>query len=67
MQPLLPCVLKRKCLSLTRWNADGSLAGFVGKHSHREPFSAEKPGEYHDPKSILGVAHDCVVVADRYA
>lgn len=52
---------------MTRWNADGSLAGFVGKHSHREPFSAEKPGEYHDPKSILGVAHDCVVVADRYA
>jgi hypothetical protein len=50
-----------------RWNADGSLAWSVGKHSHLEPFAGAKPGEYHDPTRILGVVHDCVVVADRSA
>ena len=50
-----------------RWNADGSLAWSVGKHAHLEPFAGAKPGEYHDPTRILGVVHDCVVVADRSA
>lgn len=50
-----------------RWNADGSLAWSVGKHSHLEPFAGAKPGEYHDPTRILGMVHDCVVVADRSA
>ncbi len=50
-----------------RWNADGSLAWSVGKHSHREPFAGAKPGEYYDPTRILGVLNDCVVVADRSA
>ena len=50
-----------------RWNADGSLAWSVGKHSHLEPFAGAKPGEYYDPTRILGVVHDCVVVADRSA
>jgi integrase len=52
---------------VVRWNADGSLAWSVGKHSHLEPFAGAKPGEYHDPTRILGVVHDCVVVADRSA
>jgi hypothetical protein len=50
-----------------RWNADGSLAWSVGKHSHLEPFAGAKPGEYYDPTRILGVVQDCVVVADRSA
>ena len=52
---------------LIRWNADGSIAWSVAKHSHREPFAGAKPGEYHDPTRILGFVHDCVVVADRSA
>ena len=50
-----------------RWNADGSIAWSVGKHSHSEPFAGARPGEYYDPTRILGVVHDCVVVADRSA
>lgn len=50
---------------LIKWNADGSVAWSVGKHSHRDPFSGAAPGEYHDPTHILGTTHGCVVVADR--
>jgi hypothetical protein len=48
-----------------KWNADGTLAWCVGKHSNLDTFSGATPGEYHDPTRILGITHDCLVVADR--
>lgn len=48
-----------------KWNADGTVAWCVGKHSNLDTFSGATPGEYHDPTRILGITHNCVVVADR--
>lgn len=48
-----------------KWNVDGAVAWCVGKHSNLDTFSSAAPGEYHDPTRILGITHDCLVVADR--
>ena len=50
---------------LVKWDADGSLAWNVGKHTHADPWWHPVPGGYSDPSRILGVVNDCVVVGDR--
>jgi len=50
---------------LLKWDAEGTLVWTTGKHAHLNPKTGVNPGEYHDPTRILGISHDCLVVADR--
>ena len=49
---------------LVRWSPDGDPLWVVGRHANTRP---NPPGQTHNPVSIIGTVHDCVVVAERVA